>query len=58
MQQVQHENGTIANEYFENFSQVRKKIHCQTITTCIRAVAKNRSDGLPGGGARSVIPKY
>ena len=30
MQQVQHENGTIANEYFENVSQVRKKFQYQT----------------------------
>ena len=42
MQQVQHEIGTIPNEYFENFSQVRKKIQCQTITTRVRAVAVNR----------------
>ena len=48
MQQLQHEIGTIANEYFENFSQVRKKIQCQTITTRVRAVAVIPSDGLFG----------
>ena len=49
MQQVEHKNGTIANEHFVNFSQVRKKIQYQTITTRIQAVADNQSDRLSGG---------
>lgn len=43
MQQVQHENGTIANEYFENV---------------IKPGGADNRSGRFSGGAKSVFPKY